>query len=156
MLNRPNYNFDDNDLKIIATTIYIENSYEFETSFITSDMIYEVIKSDLHMNGYEYAKALENLGAEHIDSYIVEALESINNRLYHLNKIDIKKWVQDNNIKPKYNIGDFVKYESIQIPNSFTNKVLITNIDSEMALYSLKISDTSNLLVPFEKIEDKQ
>lgn len=156
MLNRPNYNFDDNDLKIIATTIYIENSYEFETSFITSDMIYEVIKSDLHMNGYEYAKALEDLGAEHIDSYIVEALESINNRLYHLNKIDIKKWVQDNNIKPKYNIGDFVKYESIQIPNSFTNKVLITNIDSEMALYSLKISDTSNLLVPFEKIEDKQ
>lgn len=156
MLNRPNYNFDDNDLKIIATTIYIENSYEFETSFITSDMIYEVIKNDLHMNGYEYAKALEDLGAEHIDSYIVEALESINNRLYHLNKIDIKKWVQDNNIKPKYNIGDFVKYESIQIPNSFTNKVLITNIDSEMALYSLKISDTSNLLVPFEKIEDKQ
>lgn len=153
MLNRPNYNFDDNDLKIIATTIYIENSYEFETSFITSDMIYEVIKSDLHMNGYEYAKALEDLGAEHIDSYIVEALESINNRLYHLNKIDIKKWVQDNNIKPKYNIGDFVKYESIQIPNSFTNKVLITNIDSEMALYSLKISDTSNLLVPFEKVE---
>ena len=71
-------------------------------------------------------------------------------------KIDIKKWVQDNNIKPKYNIGDLVKYESIQIPNSFTNKVLITNIDSEMALYSLKISDTSNLLVPFEKIEDKQ
>lgn len=153
MLNRPNYNFDDNDLKIIATTIYIENSYEFETSFITSDMIYEVIKNDLHMNGYEYAKALENLGAEHIDSYIVEALESINNRLYHLNKIDIKKWVQDNNIKPKYNIGDLVKYESIQIPNSFTNKVLITNIDSEMALYSLKISDTSNLLVPFEKVE---
>lgn len=153
MLNRPNYNFDDNDLKIIATTIYIENSYEFETSFITSDMIYEVIKNDLHMNGYEYAKALEDLGAEHIDSYIVEALESINNRLYHLNKIDIKKWVQDNNIKPKYNIGDFVKYESIQIPNSFTNKVLITNIDSEMALYSLKISDTSNLLVPFEKVE---
>lgn len=153
MLNRPNYNFDDNDLKIIATTIYIENSYEFETSFITSDMIYEVIKSDLHMNGYEYAKALEDLGAEHIDSYIVEALESINNRLYHLNKIDIKKWVQDNNIKPKYNIGDLVKYESIQIPNSFTNKVLITNIDSEMALYSLKISDTSNLLVPFEKVE---
>ena len=153
MLNRPNYNFDDNDLKIIATTIYIENSYEFETSFITSDMIYEVMKNDLHMNGYEYAKALENLGAEHIDSYIVEALESINNRLYHLNKIDIKKWVQDNNIKPKYNIGDLVKYESIQIPNSFTNKVLITNIDSEMALYSLKISDTSNLLVPFEKVE---
>ena len=156
MLNRPNYNFDDNDLKIIATTIYIENSYEFETSFITTDMIYEVIKNDLHMNGYEYAKALENLGAEDINSYIVEALESINNRLYHLNKIDIKKWVQDNNIKPKYNIGDLVKYESIQIPNSFTNKVLITNIDSEMALYSLKISDTSNLLVPFEKIEDKQ
>lgn len=156
MLNRPNYNFDDNDLKIIVTTIYIENSYEFETSFITSDMIYEVMKNDLHMNGYEYAKALEDLGAEHIDSYIVEALESINNRLYHLNKIDIKKWVQDNNIKPKYNIGDLVKYESIQIPNSFTNKVLITNIDSEMALYSLKISDTSNLLVPFEKIEDKQ
>lgn len=153
MLNRPNYNFDDNDLKIIATTIYIENSYEFETSFITSDMIYEVMKNDLHMNGYEYAKALEDLGAEHIDSYIVEALESINNRLYHLNKIDIKKWVQDNNIKHKYNIGDFVKYESIQIPNSFTNKVLITNIDSEMALYSLKISDTSNLLVPFEKVE---
>ena len=153
MLNRPNYNFDDNDLKIIATTIYIENSYEFETSFITADMIYEVIKNDLHMNGYEYAKALEDLGAEHIDSYIVEALESINNRLYHLNKIDIKKWVQDNNIKPKYNIGDFVKYESIQIPNSFTNKVLITNIDSEIALYSLKISDTSNLLVPFEKVE---
>ncbi len=153
MLNRPNYNFDDNDLKIIATTIYIENSYEFETSFITSDMIYEVMKNDLHMNGYEYAKALEELGAEHIDSYIVEALESINNRLYHLNKIDIKKWVQDNNIKPKYNIGDLVKYESIQIPNSFTNKVLITNIDSEMALYSLKISDTSNLLVPFEKVE---
>ncbi len=153
MLNRPNYNFDDNDLKIIATTIYIENSYEFETSFITSDMIYEVIKNDLHMNGYEYAKALESLGAEDINSYIVEALESINNRLYHLNKIDIKKWVQDNNIKPKYNIGDFVKYESIQIPNSFTNKVLITNIDSEMALYSLKISDTSNLLVPFEKVE---
>lgn len=153
MLNRPNYNFDDNDLKIIATTIYIENSYEFETSFITSDMIYEVMKNDLHMNGYEYAKALENLGAEHIDSYIVEALESINNRLYHLNKIDIKKWVQDNNIKPKYNIGDLVKYESIQIPNSFINKVLITNIDSEMALYSLKISDTSNLLVPFEKVE---
>ena len=153
MLNRPNYNFDDNDLKIIATTIYIENSYEFETSFITSDMIYEVMKNDLHMNGYEYAKALEDLGAEHIDSYIVEALESINNRLYHLNKIDIKKWVQDNNIKPKYNIGDLVKYESIQIPNSFTNKVLITNIDSEMALYSLKISDTSNLLVPFEKVE---
>lgn len=153
MLNRPNYNFDDNDLKIIATTIYIENSYEFETSFITSDMIYEVMKNDLHMNGYEYAKALEELGAEHVDSYIVEALESINNRLYHLNKIDIKKWVQDNNIKPKYNIGDFVKYESIQIPNSFINKVLITNIDSEMALYSLKISDTSNLLVPFEKVE---
>ena len=153
MLNRPNYNFDDNDLKIIATTIYIENSYEFETSFITADMIYEVIKNDLHMNGYEYAKALEDLGAEHIDSYIVEALESINNRLYHLNKIDIKKWVQDNNIKPKYNIGDLVKYESIQIPNSSTDKVLITNIDSEMALYSLKISDTSNLLVPFEKVE---
>jgi hypothetical protein len=65
-----------------ATTIYIENSYEFETSFITSDMIYEVIKNDLHMNGYEYAKALEDLGAEHIDSYIVEALESINNTAF--------------------------------------------------------------------------
>lgn len=153
MLDRPNYNFNEKELKDIAEKIYNKNSDGFETSLITTDMIYNVMKRDLHMNGYEYAKVLEDLGAENIDSYIVETLEEINYQLYTLNKTKIKTWVKENNIEPKYNIGDLVKYESIQIPNSFTNKVLITNIDSEMALYSLKISDTSNLLVPFEKVE---
>ena len=137
---------DPTKLDLVMMQNYLQNTISFFEKSISGTSLENYLNFDSLDN-------LENLGAEDIDSYIVEALESINNRLYHLNKIDIKKWVQDNNIKPKYNIGDLVKYESIQIPNSSTEKVLITNIDSEMALYSLKISDTSNLLVPFEKVE---
>lgn len=149
MLKRPNYNFDNEDLKAIAESIYKDNSNEYASCSITEDMLYEVIKRDRQMNGYEYAKALEDLGAYDIDSYIVENLDYINTMLYELNKVNVKNWVKENNIKPIYKVGDLVKYKSF---NSLETTNYIKEIDLEEGIYKIKMNETQSALVPFENV----
>lgn len=149
MRERPNYDFSQDELLQIAKDIYNSAKVNFEDCGIDELNIFNVIYYDRTLNGYEYAKELENNGAFNINSIIVDELDCIGSMLYSLNEKHIKEWVIENNIKPKYKIGDLVEYEDYR-----KGKIqeVIKEIDFDKAVYHIRITDTSSRLIPFENV----
>lgn len=148
-MERPNYDFSQDELLEIARDTYNEIPINFQDCGIDELMIYNVIYYDRTLNGYEYAKELESNGAFGMNSIIVEQLDCISNKFYDLNKIHIKKWVKENNIKPLYNIGDLVEYQDYR---GGKIQEIIKHINKDEAIYHIRISDTESRLIPFENV----
>lgn len=70
----------------------------------------EILKWNLHSDGYELAKEYEDKGFD-ADSMLVEELDTIS---YHEDKIAekyVRRWVEENNLKLELEVGDIVSAE---------------------------------------------
>ena len=71
----------------------------------------KLLKDNYATNGYEYAKEMEDMGY-YPDSDLVEIFNDVDYRKYECLNDAYKKWVKENNIKPKLSIGQKVKVKS--------------------------------------------
>jgi len=147
-MNRPYYDFTNEEIRNVAQESFEDLQSNFESSSISANDIYTVIKDDFSMNGYEYAKELEDRGANAIDSIIVNALDNISYNFDELNKTKVKDWVLDNNIEPSFRVGDLVEYKN----HGNIIQEVIKSIDYEKALYHIRIDNSSARLIPFEQV----
>lgn len=145
--NRPTIrDLEDTDLLKIANDLFEAYSGNFKSSDIDEDDIFQSIKDIGNENGYEYAKHLEDrYSAYHVDSIIVEALDSIQWDLYRAREEKIKEWVKKYNINPLFSVGDMVSHRH--------GKNTIHEIDYERAQYKINTDkDNSKYIVNFEDV----
>ena len=147
MENRPTIrDLEDDVLLKIANDLFEAYSGNFESADIYEDDIFQSIKDIGNENGYEYAKHLEDrYSAYHVDSIIVEALDSIQWDLYRAREEKIKEWVKKYNITPLFRVGDMVNHRR--------GKNTIHEIDYERAQYKINTDkDNSKYIVNFEDV----
>lgn len=152
MNKRPTRNsLEHDDISKIVESLFDEHEADFRYYNIKKDALIETIKSNRYENGYVLAKELEsNYSACDIDSDILEILDSIDLDLDNAKEEKAKEWVIKENIKPKYSIGEIVKYE-------FCGDISygkIVEIDSELAKYYIEIEKNRNAIVSYENVID--
>ena len=109
ILNRPKWNDEmTKELSVIIgkkVNEWCKNETDLEDCIETCEIIF---KWSRHDNGYELAKRFEDEGF----SPDVELVEILDDYVSHsVNKIKenhIRSWVKDNNLKLKYEVGQFV------------------------------------------------
>lgn len=81
---------------------------------LTSDDAFEIAKEipyyAFRENGYELAKRLEDDGGITPDAELVEDLDYLNYRHYHILNKHIKNWVKENNLTLTLPIGTIVEF----------------------------------------------
>ena len=157
-MNRPtikdiNYN---ETIDEISLEIYNWCNEETELETIKEDLI-DISNSNYNEDGYTLAKEFDYKGYSS-DSELVEILDGISYSMHVEYDKYIKKWVIENNILPKKNIGDIVDV-------CYRNKKYIgeiIKIYKEDAKYGIFIesegfvrtgSGTHNTLIKYEDIE---
>ena len=142
----------EKEIKEISKKIFNQNSDLFIDCNVTEVMIFDIINDDRNCNGYYYTRELEeNYGAINIGTDLILLLDDVSIELMKKREEMVKKWVKENDIKPKYKIGDEVKYKY-----GFDDKIgVITDIDYESAIYHMFSIKNSNDLVFYENVTEK-
>lgn len=88
-----------------------ENDLEdcIETSF-------KILRWSRNLNGYEIAKEFEDEGFSP-DSDLVDILDSVSYESHRITEKAVKKWVTENNLKLKYEVGKNVLAKLVRMGN---------------------------------------
>jgi len=149
MNERPSYS-DITDKQIIEISQELFNGLaeNFKCCGISQSNIFDAIKEDMSLDGYEYAKLLENdFGAYSIDSMIVSELDMISYSLDRAKDELVKKWVTENKIFPKFDIECNVLYM-----RRGEQKGIIKGVDYDEAKYHIVLTETSCAVIPYEDV----
>ena len=102
-----------------------------------------VLEKCNNTDGYYIARELDDEYCIEPDAKLVDFLDGIDSIVYSQYKKLEKQWVIDNDIKPKFNVGDTVKIISTK-----SNKLVngeITKIDTDVAEYYIFISEDGHV-----------
>lgn len=120
----------------------------FETK--TEEKEYPEIKQQLKQllqysfdyDGYKLARDLEREYWE-VDARLVEILDNVIHLLFDAKREEVKLWIKENNLTPKYNLHKKIKYQYLT--------GIITKINAEELTYHVKLEDKT-LILPEEDI----
>ncbi len=150
MENRPK-ELTEEQVASIAEEVSSVLSANIPVAFI-KDIIND---SYLYLDGYEIAKELEEKGFN-VNSNLVRKLDNVEYYIDEQKRANEKKWVKDNNIKPKYRENDKVEY-SIKYHSEELRLRNINGIDYEGGYYKVEIhkgNSQCSALVKFEDLEN--
>lgn len=90
---------------------WCNNETELEDCVETCEEIFKWSRND---NGYEFAKKFEDEGFSP-DSQLVEILDGVTYHVSNIKQKAIKKWVSENNLELKYEVGQIVLVNLVRI-----------------------------------------
>ena len=113
---------------------------------------------DINDDGYSIAKKLESngKGIYKFNSMFVEFLDSFSDGINDIIKENVKKWVKENNIKPKFNNKQRLKVItklSFDLPTDSIIYIYLVNEEHAYYVINQDINDEGGYVISYEKIE---
>lgn len=111
-LKRPNH--DTKEVRLAAFEKIADKIIkEYGNDFGTKEEIVRDLDSyyQPYYSTYKLAKDLDDYNSWEIDDDIIDTLSNLDSIFYELIQDATKKWIKENNIKPKFKIGDKVEFQ---------------------------------------------
>ena len=101
----------------------------------------EIYEYRVYIDGFEAAKTLSDSYYYEADSELVDILEHASSKFRNHLRNEIKEWVAQNHIKPKYKVGDKVTVSAKTLRSDKDMKGEVINVYADTAEYTICIPE---------------